>query len=267
MAAYIVQNQWGGSSAPWNPGGLWVIGSRSTQGVVALNVTSSDGGKTLTGTMTYSGEGPIGFRGTLSDGNNYTVENQWGGSSAPWQPGGVWILGCRKGQNVIALNLTSSNGGQTLAGTMTYNGEGAIGFRSEQSNGGAYTVENQWGGSSAPWNPGGLWVLGARKNQNVVAVEVSSTDGGKTLAGTMTYNGEGPIGFRGTLTEVDTYAVENQWGGSSAPWQPGGLWIIGYRPNQNVVALHITSSNGGQNLSGTMTYNGEGPIGFRGKLN
>ncbi|MHC5730424.1 MAG: hypothetical protein ACYTXY_41215 [Nostoc sp.] len=29
---------------------------------MALNVTSSDGGKTLTGTTTYAGEGPIGFR-------------------------------------------------------------------------------------------------------------------------------------------------------------------------------------------------------------
>ncbi|NBD09665.1 lectin OAA family protein [Corallococcus silvisoli] len=267
MTAYVVQNQWGGSGAPWNPGGLWVIGSRPGQGVVALNVTSSDGGKTLTGTMTYNGEGPIGFRGTLSDGNNYTVENQWGGSSAPWQPGGVWVLGARKGQHIVALNVTSSDGGNTLLGTTTYNGEGPIGFRSEQSNGGAYTVENQWGGASAPWQPGGVWVLGARKGQNVVAVAVTSSDGGKTLTGTMTYNGEGPIGFRGTLSDGNNYTVENQWGGSSAPWQPGGLWIIGARQNQNVVALNFTSPDGGKALTGTTTYNGEGPIGFRGKLN
>jgi lectin domain-containing protein len=41
------------------------MGTRSGQNPVALNVTSSDDGKTLTGAMTYAGEGPIGFNGTL----------------------------------------------------------------------------------------------------------------------------------------------------------------------------------------------------------
>ncbi|MFY2559469.1 lectin ESA-2 [Corallococcus terminator] len=266
MSTYNVQNQWGGSSAPWNPSGLWVIGSRANQNVIALSVTSSDGGQTLTGTMTYVGEGPIGFRGKLSGANNYTVENQWGGPTAPWNAGGTFVLGFRQNQNVVAIDITSSDGGQNLAGTMTYAGEGPIGFKSEQTNGGAYTVENQWGGASAPWNAGGLWVFGARKGQNVVGVSIKSGDGGKTLAGTMTYNGEGPIGFRGTLSGADTYTVENQWGGASAPWHPGGLWVIGFRQGQNVVTLDVTSSDAGQTLTGTMTYNGEGPIGFRGKL-
>lgn len=61
-----------------------------------------------------------------------------------------------------------------------------------------YTVENQWGGNAAPWRPGGSWTIGARPNQPVVAVNVRSTDNGRTLTGTMTYRGEGPIGFRGT---------------------------------------------------------------------
>jgi hypothetical protein len=266
MSLYNVQNQWGGSSAPWHPGGMWVLGSRADQKVIALNVSSSDGGRTLTGTMTYAGEGPIGFRGALTGSNNYTVENQWGGSSAPWHPGGTWVIGFRQGQNVVAVNISSSDGGQNLTGTMTYAGEGPIGFKSELANGGAYSVENQWGGSSAPWNPGGLWVLGCRANQNVVALDINSSDGGQTLNGTMTYNGEGPIGFRATRTSSNNYAVENQWGGSSAPWQPGGLWIIGFRQGQNVVAVKINSSDNGKTLNGTMTYAGEGPIGFRATL-
>src|SRR5919198_1607718 len=88
MSLYQVQNQWGGSSAPWNQGGKWIIGTRSGQNPVALNVTSSDGGKTLTGTMTYAGEGPIGFEGTIQGSNNYEIQNQWGGSSAGWHEGG-----------------------------------------------------------------------------------------------------------------------------------------------------------------------------------
>ncbi|AIO69853.1 hypothetical protein [Burkholderia oklahomensis] len=257
-----VQNQWGGSSAPWHEGGMWVLGCRSGQNVVALNIKSGDGGRTLTGTMTYVGEGPIGFRATLTQSNTYAVENQWGGSSAPWHPGGTWVIGCRVNQQVVALDIESGDQGATLAGTMTYAGEGPIGFKSQQADGGVYAVENQWGGSSAPWHNGGVWVIGAR-DQAVVAVSIGSTDSGKTLNGNMTYAGEGPIGFKGNSVAGNNYAVENQWGGTSAPWHPGGIWLLGCRSGQNVVELYITSGDNGNTFHGSMTYSGEGPIGFR----
>lgn len=79
MSAYSVENQWGGNQAPWNTAGAWVLGARSNQNVIGIDVTSDDGGNTLKGTMTYAGEGPIGFRGKRTSANNYTVENQWGG--------------------------------------------------------------------------------------------------------------------------------------------------------------------------------------------
>jgi hypothetical protein len=261
-----VQNQWGGAAAPWHDGGMWIIGARPGQNVIALNITSGDGGKTLNGTMTYAGEGPIGFQATQTLSNTYTVQNQWGGTSAPWHPGGTWIIGCRGGQGVVAVNVTSGDGGITLNGTMTYAGEGPIGFRSAPADGGVYTVQNQWGGAAAPWNQGGTWVIGCRAGQNVVAINVSSNDGGKTLNGTMTYQNEGPIGFTGLLFGSDNYTVQNQWGGASAPWNPGGVWVIGCRAGQNVVAINVTSSDGGNTLNGTMTYQNEGPIGFRGTL-
>ena len=264
--AYHVENQWGGSSAPWNEGGAWIIGGRSDQRVVALNATSSDGGNTLNGTMTYQGEGPIGFKANLTQGNTYTVENQWGGSSAPWNPGGTWVIGGRSDQRVVEIDITSSDEGNTLNGTMTYQGEGPIGFKANSISGDAYTVENQWGGSSAPWNPGGAWIIGGRSDQRVVALNATSSDGGNTLNGTMTYQGEGPIGFKANLTQGNTYTVENQWGGSSAPWHPGGTWVIGGRSDQRVIAIDITSSDEGNNLNGNMTYQGEGPIGFKATL-
>lgn len=130
----------------------------------------------------------------------------------------------------------------------------------------SYTVTNQWGGNAAPWNPGGTWVLGGRSNQSVVAIQATSPDGGQTLTGTMTYNGEGPIGFRAKATGNNQYAVENQWGGASAPWQPGGTWVIGGRSGQAVVALDVKSADQGKSLTGTVTYKGEGPIGFKGVL-
>ena len=104
----------------------WVIGSRDNQRVVAIDINSEDSGQTLTGTMKYIKEGAIGFRATYSGGNNYIVENQWGGSNAPWHEGGTWVIGDRTSQRVVALNLTSQDEGKSLNGTVTYNGEGSI---------------------------------------------------------------------------------------------------------------------------------------------
>ena len=131
--------------------------------------------------------------------SRYYVENQWGGDEAPWHPGGVFSIGNRVGQRPIALSLTSKDGGQTLSGTMTYVGEGPIGVRGERVNGNTYRVENQWGGDSAPWHDAGSFELGGRVDQRVVAIDVTSSDAGETLRGTMTYAGEGAIGFCGRL--------------------------------------------------------------------
>jgi hypothetical protein len=263
MSLYNVQNQWGGNSAPWQAGGIFNIGNREGQSPIALQITSSDGGNTFSGTMTYVNEGPIGFRATLVTMNTYQVENQWGGNNAPWYDAGLFLLGARSGQNAVAFDIESSDGGQTFSGTMTYAGEGPIGLQGARADGYAYTAANQWGGNTAPWNPGGQWILGCRSNQVVVALNVTSSDGsGKSLTGTMTYAGEGPIGFRGKLTLANTYQVENQWGGSSAPWQAGGQFVIGCRGSQGVVAVNATSADG-ETLNGTMTYAGEGAIGLQ----
>jgi OAA-family lectin sugar binding domain len=262
MSLYNVQNQWGGKNAAWHPGGIFNIGNRGSQLPIALNITSNDGGTTFSGTMTYVGEGPIGFRATLTTMNTYHVENQWGGSTAPWHDAGFFLLGARNGQNPVAFDIKSSDNGKTFTGTMTYANEGPIGFQGALTEGYAYNASNQWGGNNAPLHFGGQWVLGCRANQAVVALAVSSTDSGKTLNGTMTYAGEGPIGFRGTRIMANTYQVENQWGGSNAPWHPGGQFVIGCRGDAQGVAAVNAQSHDGSNLNGTMVYVGEGPIGL-----
>lgn len=57
--------------------------------------------------------------------------------------------------------------------------------------------------------------------------------------------------------QPDLYNVENQWGSADAPWHPGGTWVLGDQPDQRVVALSVTSADGGETLVGTMTYTGE----------
>ena len=131
----------------------------------------------------------------------------------------------------------------------------------------SYTTQNQWGGNQAPWHNGGVWIIGGRQNQKVVKVDADSQDGGCSLFGTMAYSGEGPIGFKATRIGGNNWKVENQWGGSQAPWHQGGTWTIGCREQQPVVSLHIGSSDQGNSLIGHMTYKGEGPIAFKGHLN
>jgi uncharacterized repeat protein (TIGR01451 family) len=131
--------------------------------------------------------------------NLYNVENQWGGDDAPWSPDGVWVIGGRADQRVVALTATSYDGGENLVGAMTYAGENSIGFRATRSAPNTYAVETQWGGDDAPWTPDGVWVLGNRDEQSVVDINIASEDGGSTLAGAITYDGEGPSGFRASL--------------------------------------------------------------------
>jgi hypothetical protein len=261
MAIFNVQNQWGGIRAPWSTGGVWSLGARHDQNVVDIDINSGDGGKTLTGTITYAGEGPIGFKGTQISGNNYAVENQWGGDNAPWHPGGFWLIGGRDSRRVVSLKVS---GDKNLNGGMTYQGEGPISFKGNFENGSSYNVKNQWGGNNAPWHESGTFILSNRENQNPVAFDISSSDGGKTFGGSMTYAGEGPVGFKASNVGLNSYTVGNQWGGSNTAWHTAGVFVIGARLNQNVVSMKIQSKDGGETFEGQMTYVGEGPIGFKG---
>lgn len=233
--------------------------------VVSIDINSPDGGNNFQGAMTYNGEGPIGYRAAIrgdNAGNNYRAGNQWGGNSAPWHDAGRWVLGTRGAQKVVALKVSSNDNGANLTGANTYAGEGPIGFKGARNGGAVYYVENQWGGNSAPWHDGGAWVLGARGAQAMINMNITSNDGGKTFTGSMTYAGEGPIGFKATNVAGNSYMVENQWGGNAAPWHPGGQWLIGGR-DQKAVAVNIQSPDGGKTYTGQMTYVGEGPIGFK----
>jgi hypothetical protein len=131
--------------------------------------------------------------------NNYTAQVQWGGSSAPWNQDGTWVMGSRENQRVVKVNIESKDGGQTFSGEINYKGEGSIGFKATYMQVNNYTAQVQWGGSSTPWNQDGTWVMGSRENQRVVKVNIESKDGGKTFSGEITYKGEGPIGFKGEL--------------------------------------------------------------------
>ncbi len=192
---------------------------------------------------------------------NYHVENQWGGASAPWHEGGAWVLGYRNNQACVKIDIESHDHGKTFKGTMVYIGEGPITVEATLICGNTYHVNNGWGTSTG--NYGGWWVIGARADQRCVKLNVSSNDNGHTLHGTMEYNGEGPIGFKGQATLKKHLKTFVQWGGTTAPWHDNGDMILSSREPQAVEMINIHSTDKGMTFSGTMQYAGEGPIEVR----
>lgn len=286
---YTVENQ-EGNSPLWTSAGSWILGGRLKQHIVALQFSSKDG--KLTGTVTYNGEKPGGFRATPGKGiNEYAVETESGGN---WQSAGTWQLGSHR-EPLVALDAKSTDQGTSLIGSMTYQGGRPTSVRMwlassprpafpetaaptpptsgtpvaqapikpptvspapTMASPNRYTVENVWGPDG--WHPGGTWIIGGRDKQRVVELQISAKDDGKTLTGTVTYDGEKPVGFRATAKGNNQYAVEIEAGGN---WQPGGTWVIGGRVDQSVVDLTAKSADQGKMLTGNMTYSGNRGVG------
>lgn len=125
----------------------------------------------------------------------------------------------------------------------------------------AYSVSEYW---ASRWNDKGNWVLGGRKDKKVVSIDIGSPDQGATLAGSFAYDGEGPVDFKATRVSGSDYKVQIRWGGVNGAWRDEPIWKIGDRPEKPLVRLNATSKDGGMILEGTMTYQDEGSIGFRG---
>ncbi|BCN29406.1 lectin OAA family protein [Anaeromicropila herbilytica] len=266
MAAYQVENQWGGINAPWNTGSTWILGTREEQYLVGINIESKDNGETFTGTVTYNGEGPIDFLAKHKNANKYVAKVRWGGEGAPWHDEGIWVIGGRNVQRAVALKVKASEDGKTLLGTITYEGEGPIEFRGSFIP--SYEVMNKWTHCTSDWHKVGTWVLSGRLNQNVVAMKIKATDRcANVLEGTMVYENEGPIGFKAVRIVGNTYEVYNQWGGEKAPWHRGGDMIIGASDEYRVTSLKFTSDDKGGHLYGEVTYTGlKEKFAFKAKL-
>ncbi len=251
---YSVENRWGGEDKPFHPGGLWVLGDRCGQGIIEIDITSKNDGKSFEGHVTYAGEGQIGFKAQHIIGFSYQVEYSWGGTDG--HKGGSWVIGQRVGQPCIALNVKSTDGGKILSGTCTYKGEGPIAFLGKAGLQDSNRTIARWGGVNEPWHDGGVMVVSSRSTQAVESLDIKSSDKGKTFTGSMVYQHEGPIAVKCTYIMGNTYSVENRWGGDKAPWHNAGLWLIGGRDEQRAELLNVSASP----LTGKTQYIGEGEI-------
>lgn len=121
-----------------------------------------------------------------------------------------------------------------------------------------YRVQVQWGDEEAPWHDEGLFGLGHRAAHPVVDLRLASSDGGRTLEGTVTYLDEAQVSLRATHTGHNRYAISADSQASPAEWR------IGARDFQRVVALDVASDDRGATLTGEVTYADESPVRFRG---
>ena len=139
----------------------------------------------------------------------YRFQYKQGDKLAPWHNAGVFKIGDPAMEPIKALNITSSDGGETLDLTVTYDGEDnpseSPNFIANHRQQNFYDVDELRDAGTEDSNEIGQWCFGARESQKIVQMNITSSDNGHTFKGKMTYQGEvgvDIIGNRGD-TELD----------------------------------------------------------------
>lgn len=184
----------------------------------------------------------------------YQVENKLEDNTS-WNTGGTWILGNRKDQYLTKINISSNNSGESFIGTVAYNDGKLLNFRARLDIDNMYRAEIRSRDSINSWQSDGIWVIGNRKKQRCTELNISSGNGENILVGTVKYEGEDKIDFKGNY--ISSYSIENHWGKDTAPWHFGGVWVLSSRINQKVRAIDIISEDDGESFSGSIQYSGE----------
>ncbi|WP_412061793.1 hypothetical protein [Rubrivirga sp. IMCC45206] len=242
---YRVEHQADGDGR-WREGGSWVMGTRSGERLTALSGSSDDGGFTLEGLWSYGSDDLTAFRATMTAHNTYEVEAQIGGEDGPWQPAGTWLLGARVEHHVVALDLTSEDGGETLAGTCRYEDEPQFTVRCQTADGGVYAVTSD--DNETPT----CWVIG--RDRPLQSLVCRSDDDGLSLLGSCDIGGT-VLGFRAVRWAGNAYHTEVR-SASGGGWTDSGMWVLGSRKDVNLVSVHL---EGRGTLTGPCAYAGERP--------
>lgn len=122
MAAYFVMNQTGKAKS-WQQVGMWLIGSNDHRRVIDLHLSSQDHGNTLEGTITYEGDPPVILRAEATYGNVYRVSRCLSKVSEEVTFSGTWMIGKRGNQRLVQVDISSPDRGESLMGTLCYDGE------------------------------------------------------------------------------------------------------------------------------------------------
>ncbi len=186
----------------------------------------------------------------------YRIEHQWGGPESTWRAGAAWILGGRAGRPIVALDCAARPGGNGFVGRVTYEGGEPAELRASKTGHNTYRVEER-SDERSPWIDAGTWLIGARWDHELSALQLSSSDGGITLDGTCQYRGEQALGFRGRATDGGIYLVDSRFS------EEVSLWILGESADEAVRSLRFTSDDDGRTFRGTYSSDGESVTSIR----
>ncbi len=128
----------------------------------------------------------------------YRVTNQRVHNSVPLSDGGIFKIVDSPDKRVTALRIISTDQGQTLFGTVCYNGEGPSGSNNFQATH-QHLAQNDYEVTINGVLSSDRWRLGARDAQRVIAINIHIDRDEGTLKGQMIYTGEAPINIVGKL--------------------------------------------------------------------
>ncbi|HAA10594.1 MAG TPA: hypothetical protein DCE41_02415 [Cytophagales bacterium] len=132
MAAYFVKTE-ERSSKTWNRGGMWILGSREHHNLNVIELISQDGGDTLYGIASYSGESVVKVKAELKKGHVYNVYFRKGGFSTPWEVEGTWVIGANNSPKVTSISLNSADKGDHLMGLVTFADNTPVNFQASMA--------------------------------------------------------------------------------------------------------------------------------------
>lgn len=128
---------------------------------------------------------------------NFKYEMSWGhDTNASEGSEGFWSFG---GRPIEAITLDAgSEGGKskTLEGTLRYSASNhLLKLKLTRAGGNQFTAEAKLGNEN--WRSVGTWTVGHRTDHAVIKVDLKGANSGRTVSGTMTYEGEGIIHVKG----------------------------------------------------------------------
>ena len=115
-------------------------------------------------------------------------------------------------------------------------------------------------GEDAQWRDGGVWVFGGRADERPIELRLHSGNAGQDVVGQVKYRQkEGMLGLKLHRVEGRLYASATKRGNDDHVEE--GHWSIG-TGDQTVRQLIADSTDGGETLTGKVTYAGGEPLDF-----
>lgn len=133
--------------------------------------------------------------------NTYYV---WGKEREKWVDFGIFELSGYS-EPIVALNIDLTKENDGLEGTISYKGKAPVTLKAKREQN-RYSIEMQPQNTTNESQPDNEtdetqliieWTLGGRNDRNIININVSSPDNGHTFNGTISYEHESPIEFKG----------------------------------------------------------------------